>query len=535
MRRAAAVLTVAGTVFLAGCASIMLLSAPASVAIGDAATFVLRLSADSGAGNANVYVAAEVPIGWDLDSATYSANINGTQVSGTGAVTAVPPNLAYCQLDARAGYQVVWITDGTYDTYAGDFADVTLEFAVNNLPAGEIETRFWVLVDSSSGTHCPNYPVVATINRSPRRLSFRETVYQGALYENHSIAVSPDRSKLLVGGGDYTEASLYDRSPVTGELAWVESFDKATIFNLRDVVFSPDGHHVYGVDEGQDQLVVFDFGSSPGALRPIQILDSTTVGFSAFRGDLNLTISSDGRSVYATDELFGRVYGLSRDPDSGWLTLVDIDTNFGAGQDIPWSPEVSPDGLNLYLVGREGDAVVVYDRDPATGELSFRESHIDGVDGVTGLEAPRSLTVSRDGANVYAAADGSIAVFDRDPASGALTFVEAMTELGTGGVGLSWTRDIEAGPDDRAVLVAGWNALSVFTRDPTTGLLTLEENHFGNDAGVPDFGFPDDLLISPDNADVYLGCDGAIRVFSWRLRCDDFETGDLSAWSSTVP
>ena len=132
-------------------------------------------------------------------------------------------------------------------------------------------------------------------------------------------------------------------------------------------------------------------------------------------------------------------------------------------------------------------------------------------------------------------ADGSIAVFNRDPATGALTFVEAMLELGTGGVGLSWAWDIGISPDDRAVLAAGWNALSVFARDPATGLLTLEESSFGGDADIPDFGFPDGLLIGPDNADVYLGCDGAIQVFSWRLQCDGFETGDTSAWSSTVP
>ena len=85
MRRAVAVLVIACAIFMTGCASIMLISAPASVSIGDVATFVLRLSADSGAGNANVYVAAEVPIGWDLDSATYSATINGTAGSGPGA------------------------------------------------------------------------------------------------------------------------------------------------------------------------------------------------------------------------------------------------------------------------------------------------------------------------------------------------------------------------------------------------------------------------------------------------------------------
>ena len=85
---------------------------------------------------------------------------------------------------------------------------------------------------------------------------------------------------------------------------------------------------------------------------------------------------------------------------------------------------VSPDGRNAYVASSGGDAVVVFDRDAASGELTekFRRAACVSHDGNGGrcvdgnpLDIPVSLTVSPDGRNVYAAAlqSAAIAVFDR--------------------------------------------------------------------------------------------------------------------------
>jgi 6-phosphogluconolactonase (cycloisomerase 2 family) len=84
-----------------------------------------------------------------------------------------------------------------------------------------------------------------------------------------------------------------------------------------------------------------------------------------------------------------------------------------------FSVTVSPDGKNLYTASENDDAVAVFDRDSATGQLRFVEVQKNGVGTVTGLDGARSATVSPDGKHVYAAGsnDDAVAVFSVAAAS----------------------------------------------------------------------------------------------------------------------
>lgn len=92
---------------------------------------------------------------------------------------------------------------------------------------------------------------------------------------------------------------------------------------------------------------------------------------------------------------------------------------------------LSPDGRNVYVASSTSDAVAVFTRDPATGRLSqapgaagcVAAGGMDGCGNGLGLDGPNSVAVSADGQNVYATSlqSNSIAVFQRNPASGALT------------------------------------------------------------------------------------------------------------------
>jgi DNA-binding beta-propeller fold protein YncE len=100
----------------------------------------------------------------------------------------------------------------------------------------------------------------------------------------------------------------------------------------------------------------------------------------------------------------------------GSLSFVEVHKD-GAGAadglDGARSVTVSPDGAQVYAAGTNDDAVAVFARDAATGKLTFVEVQKDGVGGVDGLAGAVSVTVSPDGAQVYAAGSGddAIAVF----------------------------------------------------------------------------------------------------------------------------
>jgi DNA-binding beta-propeller fold protein YncE len=92
---------------------------------------------------------------------------------------------------------------------------------------------------------------------------------------------------------------------------------------------------------------------------------------------------------------------------------------------------VSPDGRNVYVAARGDSAVAIFDRDPSTGALTQKpgvagcvaKDESSGCEQVRSVGAVEGVVVSPDGKNVYVAARGSgaVAIFDRDSSTGALT------------------------------------------------------------------------------------------------------------------
>lgn len=138
-----------------------------------------------------------------------------------------------------------------------------------------------------------------------------------------------------------------------------------------------------------------------------------------------------------------------------------------ASAGLPEDVAVSPDGRHVYAVFFLPSALAVWARDPATGALEHVETQKNGISGVEHMSGPFSLVVSPDGAHVYAATFSSDAVvaFSRDPETGALDFLQAVRD-GVGGfdgldqLGGSADRILAPGalavsPDGGSLYVAG--------------------------------------------------------------------------------
>lgn len=180
---------------------------------------------------------------------------------------------------------------------------------------------------------------------------------------------------------------------------------------------------------------------------------------------------------------------------------------------------ISPDGRHLYVAGGIGNAVVVFSRNAATGQLTFVESQLDGVAGVDGLASAWSVAVSPDGANVYATgmADHAVAVFARDAASGRLAFVEALFDgaAGIDGLGGAWL--VAVAPDGATLYVAGAtdDAIAVFRRN-ANGTLTFVEAETDGVGEVDGLDGAGGVTPSPDGAHVYATglSDRAVAAFA---------------------
>ncbi len=124
---------------------------------------------------------------------------------------------------------------------------------------------------------------------------------------------------------------------------------------------------------------------------------------------------------------------FSRDTTSGILTLQQTlanNTEGVQGLDKAVDVVISADGQSVYTVGRGIDnAIAVFNRSPETGTLTFVEILLDGVDSVDGLNGASGLAISPPDNYIYIASrnDNAVAAFRRHPDTGKLNYIEVLT------------------------------------------------------------------------------------------------------------
>jgi len=191
-------------------------------------------------------------------------------------------------------------------------------------------------------------------------------------------------------------------------------------------------------------------------------------------------ISGDGRHVYLVgDTSVGALAVFDRNTLSGELSVKQLIENL----ELQPAPEgdltidglagartvvVSDDDLYVYVLGYDDDAIAVFERDTVSGELTFVQVVRDNIGSVDGLGGPIAMAISDDGEQLYAVGqlDNAVAVFDRDPATGLLTYLQNRRNGQDNVVNLSSPQDLVLADGDATLLVAASdsNALVRFDR-----------------------------------------------------------------------
>jgi hypothetical protein len=314
---------------------------------------------------------------------------------------------------------------------------------------------------------------------------------------------------------------------------------------IRAVAVSADGTSLYAVSPDDDAVARFDRDPATGVLTYqgcitgetesgpagtnacTQIASATASGAdSGLDTPFAVALSADGTSLYVASLGDDAVVRFTRDPVTGALTYegcitgetasgptgtsacVQIPSASTAGTDSgldeAYALAVSADGTSLYAVSERDDAVARFARNPETGALTYQgcitgetQSGPTGMNACaqiasatpggtnSGLDKLRSVAVSADGTSVYAAspADDAVARFDREPATGALTYqgcISAEIETGPTGtgacarIGSATSNGTSSGVDNPQAFVVGADGLSLYTAS-------------GNDAAVARF------------------------------------------------
>ncbi|MCK5378703.1 MAG: beta-propeller fold lactonase family protein, partial [Acidobacteria bacterium] len=372
-----------------------------------------------------------------------------------------------------------------------------------------------------------------------------------------------DRGEHVLAAGDPSgKLVIFRRNVTTGILSFQDVLREGqpvtpatlTVHGLEvvsGIAFSPDGNHIYTTADGDDAIAVFDRRQPDPSFAYVEAeFDGRDDGYGRLVSGLSaarsVTVTGDGDHVLATAFGGDALVVFHRDPELGTtpdtrgkhLAFVEayedggldsvgqtIDGLDGAAQVV-----VSPDSSYVYVASEVDNAVAVFERNPATGEMTFVEMKKDGVGGVDGLSGAVALAVSPTGggsSHIYVAGqyEASIAVFDRNAGNGALSYSERKINGVDGVEGLDGVSGIVVSPDRAHVYAVSRvdDALSVFTRDQADGTLTfLQVLRDGVAAEGLDQAMS--VAISPDGAHVFVAAvnDDSLAVFSR----DNDETSD---------
>ncbi|MFV2066188.1 MAG: beta-propeller fold lactonase family protein, partial [Pirellulales bacterium] len=412
------------------------------------------------------------------------------------------------------------------DDPATTTVDETGTYQLTAVPAG---TR--AIVELVPAGYEQSFP--ATTVSGTGQLTFVEAVKDAqddvaGLYGAQALAASPDGRHIYAGSYLDDSLAVFGRDPATGKLAFVQAVEDNVagvdgLHEVLDVVVSPDGAHVYAVGGADDAVAVFSRDATSGQLSFVQAVYDDQNGVDGLDLPKSVAISPDGDHLYVASTYDNALAVFSRNAATGELTFVRVLKDGQGGVDAlagANSVAVSPDGNYVFATASTDRSVMQFARNATTGELTLSTTRTDGVGDADGLNASRAVTVSPDSEHVYVAAsfpDHSVATYaEAQPAAG-LPFVQVLKD-GAGGVdGLAGARSVSVSPDGRNVYVAGSDddALAVFGRDAATGQLSYSQTLWDDQGGVDGLDYSPSVIVSPDGLHVYAASyyDHAVSVF----------------------
>ncbi|NTW02618.1 MAG: beta-propeller fold lactonase family protein, partial [Oscillochloris sp.] len=252
------------------------------------------------------------------------------------------------------------------------------------------------------------------------------------------MALSPDGQYMYVSGISSNSITILSRNPDTGSLkhqilgftrpSVVQEYqDNTNLSGAYGIAISPDGKHLYATGYSSDTLVVFT-RKTDGSL------DTTPAKITVYK---------------ASDSGLGGLNGVFR-------------------------VTVSPDGRFVYSASYDGDSVMAFQRDPASGKLTLAGTYTNGQNGLTSLDGVSSVVVNPDSRYliVSAAFSKAVSIFARDQDTGELDQLQVISSANIEG-----TRDVAVAPDGRMIFVSGYLSNKVVgfaLANPVPAITSLE-------------------------------------------------------------
>lgn len=362
------------------------------------------------------------------------------------------------------------------------------------------------------------------LTSEPTSFSFPTTNTSG-VRSITDMAISHDGRSLIIANqndiGGSSFISIYNRFPQTGDLSFATDIAQGAVScggiactgidNITAIKVSSDNQNIYSISSTDNTLNVYTRDLDAGT---ITFLERHVHGFllvDGIRNGQDLVISPDGMNIYISGFTDDAIAHFTRNPATGSLTFVRVYENNLSGisnMDGPKALAISPDGNHLYVTATASNSLVVFSRNQSSGALSFVESHLDNISGVNGLATGIVIKLSPDGAHLYVLSQGdsSVAHFERNPTTGALTFIRHLVDDTNGVDGLFNPRDMQLSLDGTLMFISSFseNSISIFYRDPETGVLFFQNKIVNDDTNTHGLVNANILQLSPDGRQLYV-------------------------------
>jgi len=196
---------------------------------------------------------------------------------------------------------------------------------------------------------------------------------------------------FAISGHDQTHAHMIEADP-SGKfvihvdlgldqiLVWKFDADKGTLTAAetpfislppgdgpRHFAFHPNGRWFYSIQEEGATVVLFDFDAQTGRLTSRQTISSLPPGYAGSNFCSEITVSADGKFVYAGNRLHDSI-GIFAIGADGTLTFVTEEWTHG---DYPRSFTFDPTNSFLYCCNQRADHIAVFRVDKSSGKLAF--------------------------------------------------------------------------------------------------------------------------------------------------------------------
>ncbi len=205
------------------------------------------------------------------------------------------------------------------------------------------------------------------------------------------------------------------------KLKWIESNsgENSCFDGTRSILFHPDRKLAFVASSTANALVVLNWNNESGKMTIRQIVHDGEGRVGALAGAMELTWSPDGRFLYVVSGRFKgdnavSVFKLTAEDELVWVEEFisgqsDLQ-GFAGGNQI----SVSPDGRNVYATGTVSNSLACFERNTETGKLTYLETLMNN-GAVNHLSGAAGVAISPDGKHVYVTAEfaGGVSIFER--------------------------------------------------------------------------------------------------------------------------